>query len=545
MNLGKIWRMHAAWMVLAGLVLHLVLIQPNHPGAVSWRAVLLLPLELPAILLALIALGQGRVGIAFRVVLVASLTLIATLKAADIGMFLALNRGFNPVADLPLVLSFYQLLAGAIGQITAVVASVGAVLAVVGVAIALWWACRTWAHVSRPLPLAVCSGVMAIFVSSITVMEIRKVRENGSMPFPVPGTAFTLRVGVERYEMVVDTIEKLRAFREAAAKDPLAHQTGMFDALDRDVFIIFIESYGRTSFDTPFYADQHLETLRMAESRLEQLGLTLTSTFLTAPTQGGQSWLSHGSFANGLWVDNQNGYRAVLGSGRKTLFHLAAESGFHTAAVMPQITLDWPEAESMGFETILAASDLGYVGPAFNWITMPDQFTYLAMDRLLGHIDAPLFVQVATGSSHAPWVPVPTLLDWDDIGDGTIYTPVVEQSDPPSVVWKDYDRVRSQYRASVDYALQAVFAYAELHAEDPALLIIVGDHQAAGFIALDDRPQVPLHVIGPKHLVKRIADEGYTDGLIPMAETEPRPMSDLREQLVQSLTSELITKASQ
>jgi hypothetical protein len=144
-----------------------------------------------------------------------------------------------------------------------------------------------------------------------------------------------------------------------------------------------------------------------------------------------------------------------LASGRQTLFHIAADAGFHTAAVMPQITLDWPEATLMGFETVLAAADLGYAGLPFNWVTMPDQFTFAALDRLLrdGGDKRPLFAQVATGSSHAPWVPVPEIVDWDAIGDGRIFNEMAAAGDPPDVVWRDRDRVRDQYRQAIDYAL--------------------------------------------------------------------------------------------
>ena len=48
---------------LATLVLHLVLIQPNHPAAMAWDALLLFPLELPVILCALVAGGPGRVSV--------------------------------------------------------------------------------------------------------------------------------------------------------------------------------------------------------------------------------------------------------------------------------------------------------------------------------------------------------------------------------------------------------------------------------------------------------------------------------------------------
>ena len=50
---------------------------------------------------------------------------------------------------------------------------------------------------------------------------------------------------------------------------------------------------------------------------------------------------------------------------------------------MPQITMDWPEAGFMGFDRVFAAKDLGYQGLPFNWIEMPDQFTFAALDRLL------------------------------------------------------------------------------------------------------------------------------------------------------------------
>jgi hypothetical protein len=102
---------------------------------------------------------------------------------------------------------------------------------------------------------------------------------------------------------------------------------------------------------------------------------------------------------------------------------------------MPQITLDWPESARMGFETVLAAGDLGYAGLPFNWVTMPDQFTFAALDRLLrtASDDRPLFAQLALGSSHAPWVPVPDLVPWEEIGDGTIFNAMALSGDPPDV----------------------------------------------------------------------------------------------------------------
>ncbi|MBD3766252.1 MAG: sulfatase-like hydrolase/transferase, partial [Rhodobacterales bacterium] len=330
----------------------------------------------------------------------------------------------------------------------------------------------------------------------------------------------------------------------AAAADPMAEATGLLDLIDRDVMVVFVESYGRTSHDTPLFADLHRATLAEGALRLQAAGLAMASGWIASPTRGGQSWLAHATLANGLWVDGQTRYGAVLASGRRTLFHLARRAGFHTAAVMPQITMDWPESATMGFDTILASTDLGYRGLPFNWVTMPDQFTFAALDRLLPAAagDRRLFVQVATGSSHAPWVPVPQLVDWGAIGDGQVFNEMATQGDPPDVVWRDRDRVRAQYRLAIDYALQTVLAYAGRHADRAPLMIVLGDHQAAGFVALDERPDVPVHVIGPAHLVDRALAWGLVPGLLPGAEVPVIPMDRMRDLILRTYSSGLVPR---
>jgi hypothetical protein len=410
--------------------------------------------------------------------------------------------------------------------------------AVILVAALLWWATGVWARVSVPSRIARASGGAAVLFAGLAGAEIGHAMGRWSLPVAPPGAAFTARVGVERIDMAVRTWDDLRAFQQAAARDPQAGRDAPLSHIDRDVLVIFIESYGRASLETPLYARTHRATLREAEARLTGLGLTMRSGLLRAPTRGGQSWLSHATFANGLWVDTQTSYGAALASGRKTLFHFAAQAGFHTAAIMPQITLDWPESAVMGFETILAAPDLGYRGPRFNWVTMPDQFTLAALDRLLRAVPdgRPLFAQIALASSHAPWVPVPDLVDWSAVGDGRIFEPMARTGDPPDVVWLDHDRIRDQYRRAVDYALRVVFEYAARQAEEPPLMIILGDHQAAGFVALDESFAVPIHVVGPRHLVAMMEAPGWTDGLLPAPDSQPRPMDAMRDLILDAFS---------
>ncbi|MBD9527245.1 sulfatase-like hydrolase/transferase [Paracoccus sp. PAR01] len=495
---------------LAALLILLVLILPADLSQTR-RFLLAAPLEL-ALVLALLCLG-GRVA---RWVLAAILSLLGMLKLADLAMISALGRPFNPLADLTLIDAAFRLLSGSFGTGAAFGAGLAAVLLAVGIVVAMVWATGVWARGPwQHRPAAVAVVLLAVLPAA----------------FADDTTGGSGRYLMARFELVWRTGVELRDLRAAATRDPFRGQTGMLAAIDRDVLVIFVESYGRSSFVSPYYAERHLATLRRAQLDLAAKGLTMRSGFLNSPTQGGQSWLAHASVANGLRIGDQAAYQAVLASGRQSLFHHARRMGFATAAVMPGITRPWPEAAHMGFDRVLAAADLGYHGQPFDWVTMPDQFTLAAMDRLLlARSPRPrTMVQVALLSSHAPWTPLARILPWDQIGDGTEFDVMARSGERPEVIWRDPERVRASYRDALDYSLQAVTSYAARHAGDAPLILILGDHQAAPGIALDGGTDVPLHVIGPPELVERTAAWGLQPGLIPSSDLKALPMEGLRD----------------
>lgn len=81
-----------------------------------------------------------------------------------------------------------------------------------------------------------------------------------------------------------------------------------------------------------------------------------------------------------------------------------------------------------------------------------------------------------------------------------------------------------------------MFDYAARQAADPPLMIILGDHQAAGFVALDDSFAVPIHVVGPRHLVAMIEAPGWRDGLLPAPDDPPRPMDAMRDLILDAFS---------
>jgi hypothetical protein len=523
----------AAGLLLAALLLHLVLVQPNHPGAATWGALRLVPLELPAILLAMLAL-RGRPGLLLRGALAASLALMVVLKAADMAMFVAFNRAFLPLIDWHLAPAGLRLVAGSTGAPAAAGLAVAAVLAAGLVAGSIWWATGRWAGFRPAAGWRALSGLGAVLATGLAIADAGHVARAWTLPGNPPGSAFTLRLAGEKLASHRQALADLAAFRAEAAADPLAAAAPLFDRLaGRDVTIVFVESYGRASFDNPAYAPTHTASLRRAEPAIAAAGLAMRSGWLTSPIEGGQSWLAHGTLAAGLTVSDQTRYGAMLASGRRTLFHLAAASGYDTAAVMPAITLAWPEGPMLGFGRILGAADMGYRGPAFNWVTMPDQYTLTAWQRLLGPADRPRMTQVALVSSHAPWVPVPAMVDPGSIGDGSgIFDAMAQAGDPPSVVWRDEARIREAYRRTLDYSLQAVLAHAARPDTVPPLLVVLGDHQAAGFVAGAGGRDVPVHLIGPPDAVALFDGWGWTEGLVPDAALPAWPMAEFRDRFV-------------
>ncbi len=526
-------------LALGALILHLALVQPNHPAALTWQALRLFPLELPAILLALAALPPGRrVTAVVRLIIVALLTAAVVLKLADFATYTALRRAFHPLLDLHLLVSAWHLGSGAIGVALMSLALVAALCLMVAVAALLWWATGRWAAIDLSPATRAIAGSLACMATLVVVAEVGEHLGRWSLPVEPPGVAFTTRLGVERVREYGEAAADLRAFRTEAATDPWADAAPILDRIDRDVLVVFVESYGAASLTNPLYAATHRETLAEMERDLASRGLVMLSAWLEAPTFGGQSWLSHATFASGLRVDNQRSYGAYLASPRRGLFHLAQRAGFRTAAVMPAITMDWPEAELMGFDTVLPAAELGYRGQPFNWVTMPDQFTLAALDRLLplGE-EPPLFAQVALVSSHAPWVPVPEVIPWDAVGDGTVFDDWATSGDPPEVVWRDRDRIRAEYRKAIDYSLQTVGAYAQLHADEPPLMIVLGDHPPARTVAQDESDAVPIHLIGPPALADLIEDWGWTPGLVPDAQAPLWPMDAFRDRFLTAFSS--------
>ena len=471
-------------------------------------------------LLALIApLREGRTGRAVAWVVGIATALVALLKLAELVIRASLARPLNPLLDLQLASALMHLLTGTLGVTLGWLALAGLALIPVLVLLASVRAVRVAQRVlaGRRWRRATL-GVAALALVLIVAEQIAPQAFARWRPVPLR----TSQMLAEEWRQGRTMLADLAEFKRKAADDPFRATPGdqLLSGLGRaDVLLIYIESYGRSALEQERYAELLLPRLATFQRRLADAGLMAASGYLTSPTMGGQSWLPHGTLESGLWIADQQLYDLLVTSDRLTLTKAFDRAGRRTVTVRPAITMPWPEGPLLGYQTIYAAKDLGYRGKPYNWITMPDQYTLAAferLERLRPH--PPLYAEMALISSHAPWTPIPPVLErWSTVGDGEIFSQWADQGDPPDVVWRDPERVRKQYALAIDYVLGVLASYAARFVDDRTLLILVGDHQPAPLITGEGASRdVPMHVIsGSQALLEPFLAFGFTPGMRP------------------------------
>ncbi|HSM04993.1 MAG TPA: hypothetical protein VK858_10215, partial [Longimicrobiales bacterium] len=350
-----------------------------------------------------------------------------------------------------------------------------------------------------------------------------------------------MQLGKEQWRQMGRMLQERERFaREMAAASPTPLDTpGLLRGLGgRDVILGFVESYGTTVLEDPRYAPVVIPRLEAMERSLADAGLTLLTGRMVAPSQGGMSWLGHGSLLSGLWLENQLRYDLLLASDRTTLVDDFEAAGYRSVALMPAITLAWPEGRRFGYEEIYARKDIDYAGPPLNWVTMPDQFTWWFLeDTIRRKTDdpRPVFAELGLISSHAPWTPILTVLDdWSAVGDGSVFDRWADAGEAPRELWKDADRVREHYARSIGYAVDVLASWAAEFVDDGTLLIALGDHQPAPLITGEDAPRtVPVHVVSrDPEVVEPFRELGFVPGGVPDPEARAVRMDAFRSWFV-------------
>lgn len=474
------------------------------------------PVVLLTVLLLLGFTGQMRWTLRpwLRWLLAIAIALLALLQLVSAGVEHILDRSLDLYFDfrhVPNLLALYVDAAGWRG-ILVVIASV------LGAALLLWLTERALAAIERAMarPLTAVASLGAGLIGLLLI----------ALPFVQPiDTAAASAAGEQ-------TVAAWRAFtvlhgfdtRYAAALDAPPPPAGKLPGLKgKDVYLIFIESFGTVALDDPAYRRTLDPALTDFASTVEGAGYTLLSSRLVSPVFGGGSWLAHGTLASGVKLDQLTN-ELLLNSHRLTLPRYLAAAGYRGVEVMPGIKKPDPEAAFWGFDAHYFDADLGYRGPPFGWFNIPDQFTlkqFAARELTPGH--GPLFAQIVLVSSHTPFAPVPPYLDdWSDVG---------PYNNEPDDLWArvyappDWNNLDQPYLESISYDLKTVSAWLKGLDRD-ALVIILGDHQPPEITRIAGQPwTVPVYVLShDADLVQPFAARGYMPGDTPLPRDNPEGM---------------------
>jgi hypothetical protein len=527
----------AATTLLAFLIVWFVLVAPDRLDSLTPAAFLRIPVEgLALVGLALVLPERARRILAAALGVL--LGLLAVVRILDLGFHEALHRSFNPVTDWRLLDSAVIVLRDSVGGGRAAAVVVGAVLLAIALPAAVTLSVtrmfRVTAH-RRAVSARTAGAFGALWVAAALL---------GAQL--VPGAPVASRSATE---LVVAQAGEARAnlrdlplFRaELTAADPY----GTLPATDlltglrgKDVIIAFVESYGRVAVHGSSFSPGVQAMLGAGADRLRAAGFSSRSAFLTSPTFGGVSWLAHATLHSGLWIDSQQRHDQLLSSDRFTLTAAFERAGWRTVVDVPSNRDPWPEGRAFyRFDEDHDRYDVGYAGPKFSFAAMPDQYTLAAFERMEltpGH--APVMAEIDLVSSHEPWTPLPRMLEWDDVGDGSVYDGMPADGLTPAEAFRDADQVRELYGDSIQYSLAALISFVTtFHAHDDDLvLVLLGDHQPGRVVSGPDATyDVPITILARDPAVMdRTSSWGWDDGLLPRTDAPVWRMDAFRDRFL-------------
>lgn len=270
---------------------------------------------------------------------------------------------------------------------------------------------------------------------------------------------------------------------------------------------------------------------------VKHAGFSCRSAFLTSPTFGGISWLAHSTLQSGLWIDNQLRYNQLVGSGRFTLSDAFKRAGWRTVGDVPSNTGPWREGTSFyHYDQLYDAHNVGYSGPKFSYASMPDQYTL----SVFGNLELakpnrqPVMAEIDLVSSHTPWTPLPHMVDWNQVGDGSVFDGMPAQGKSPAQVWRDSAGVKNAYGQSIQFSLTSLISFVQTSHDDNLVMIVLGDHQPATIVSgANATRNVPITFIAhDPEVMNQISSWGWQDGMLPDPQAPVWPMDAFRDRFL-------------
>ena len=511
----------------------LALTVPHRPDQLSLTALLGIPLELLVFVALAVVLPRrwGRLAAVLGGVL---LTVAVLLTVLDLGFYEAFDRPFNLLSDPGYAGSGLDLVhrsAGPAGQVLAV----GGVVLLVCLALSLSVWATTRLHRAAHRRPRLWSRLVVTLALVWAVAGIGGARLSGMPVAAAPAVSLVRsqvhQVRAELRDRAVFERELAHdSYAGAPARDLLTGLRG------KDVLVVFVESYGRVAVENSWFAPMVQQTLATSTSRLRSMGFRARSGWLRSPTFGGLSWLAHSTLQTGLWIDSQQRYDQVLSGSRLSLTRAFGRAGWRTVSDIPSDDGAWEQGRRFyGFDQMYDAANVGYRGPRFSYARIPDQFTLRAFaERELARTDRrPVMAEIDLVSSHTPWTPLPRVVPWHQLGDGSVYAGM-RPGHTSFLQLLGGSGQQRDYARSIRYSLRSLVSFVR-HAHDEKLVMVVlGDHQPNSNVSgVGVSHDVPISLVAhDPRVLDRIASWGWAPGLRPLSDGPVLRMDHFRNRLL-------------
>src|SRR5262245_24531268 len=265
-----------------------------------------------------------------------------------------------------------------------------------------------------------------------------------------------------------------------------------------DVLLLFVESYGAVTYETPAIADGLVASRADLRAAVDETDREVITAYVESPTFGGSSWLAHLSLISGVEVRDQYAYTSLMASSRETMISNFARRGYRTVALMPGMRQAWPEGEFYHYDQIYGRDLLDYRGPEFGWWGIPDQYALAKLDALERNrlTRKPLFIVFPTSTTHAPFGPVaPYQPDWSRMLASDAFAKADVERSMAAV--PDLTSLPPTFAHAMAYEFTAIAGYLRQHPRDNMVIVAIGDHQPPAAVSGPGASwSVPVHVFG-------------------------------------------------
>jgi phosphatidylglycerophosphate synthase len=532
--------------VLSVVLVWSVLVAPDRFLQITPAAFARIPLEgLVLVAIALVLpVWPRRIVAAVAGVLFFLLTVVKVLNAA---FFLEIGRPFNPVfgsADIgPAVGVVRDTLGPARTNIALAALGLGLILLVGAITAATIHLTTVAARHRR----ATVRGLAALTVVWALCAGLSLQLVRGS---PVASTS-DAGLAVAQVRFTQAALRDERRFEQVLRRSDPEASVPASDLLTglrgKDVVIAFVESYGQAAVQGSTFSAGVDAALRQDNAALTRAGWSTQSAWLNSPGFGGVSQLAHSTLQSGLWVDTELRYAKLVASHRFTLSDAFDKAGWRTVSDSPENDPVWPPGTSFyHFDKLYNRSNVGYRGPDFSYADMPDQYIMDKFQRNeLGPGHKPVMAEIDLVSSHYPWAPLPTMVPWNKVGNGSIFDPMPARGATRIATLASASKERQAFSTSIKYSLHVLTSWVTELNDPNLVLILLGDEQ----------PAAPVTGPGASHKVvasiiardpsvfRQIASWRWQDGLLPGPSAPLEPMDAFRNQFLNAFSTPAAQRA--